>query len=209
MEHTDNIINFASVKLILNIGDTTMVKVEVNEKIISVISEYNPNFIRKARALHGVWQRPAWVFDASQSNAVRKALKECYGDDGMSELVKVRIDLDKCKLLSDGYPSLYFADKCLIATRFGRDSDCKLPSNVYCVEGGFKSRGGSMKHPCVTWGDDTLVEMTIPQIVYEECKDDPGVSLVNNATDKRTVLQEEKEKLLKRIKEIDTELANL
>lgn len=83
-----------------------MVKVEVNEKIISVISEYNPNFIRKARALHGVWQRPAWVFDASQSNAVRKALKECYGDDGMSELVKVRIDLDKCKLLSDGYPSL-------------------------------------------------------------------------------------------------------
>lgn len=186
-----------------------MVKVEVNEKNISVISEYNQKFVRKARALHGTWQRPAWVFGKEQEEAVRRALMNCYGDDGMSKLVKVHIDLDKCKLLSDGYPSLYFADKCLIATRFGRDSDCKLPENVYCVNGDFFSSGGSMKHPRVTWDDNTVVEMQVPKNVYEECKDDPGVSLVDSAADKRTALQEEKEKLLQRIKEIEVELANL
>lgn len=186
-----------------------MLKVNYGDKIISVVSDYNPKFVRKARALHGTWDMPAWKFEASQIDAVRKALNDCYGDDGMSVKVKVRINLDDCKNLSDAEVNLYFDDKCLIATRFERDRECKLPDDVYCVDGCFLASGGSMKHPRVTWDDNTVVEMQVPKNVYEECKDDPGVSLVDSEADKRTALQEEKEKLLQRIKEIEAELANL
>ncbi len=62
-----------------------MLNVEYGDKIISVESEYNPMFVRKARALHGKCNKPAWEFDASMKGAVRKALMDCYGDDGMSK----------------------------------------------------------------------------------------------------------------------------
>lgn len=185
-----------------------MLNVEYGDKIISVESEYNPMFVRKARALHGKWNKPAWEFDASMKDAVRKALMDCYGDDGMSKYVKVRIDLDACCCLDYG-ESMYLSGKCLIATRFSRDSAVKLPDNVFCVDGCFLDSGGSVKHPCVTWEDGTVVEMNIPQAVYDECKDDEGIVLVDDNAEKRTALEEEKKKLMQRIEEIDKELANL
>lgn len=166
-------------------------------------------FVRKARALHGTWNRPAWEFDVSMKDAVRKALMDCYGDDGMGKNVKVRIDLDTCDLVQHMGNSIYLAEKCLIATRFYRDSEVKLPDEVFCVNGCFCNRGGSMKHPCVTWEHGTVAEMTIPQNVYEECKDDPGVTLVEITDTKRAALEEERKRLMQRIVEIDKELSNL
>lgn len=160
-----------------------MLNVDYGDKIISVESEYNPMFVRKARALHGTWNKPAWEFNASMKDAVRKALIDCYGDDGMSKSVKVRINLSTCEQVEEKAESIYLAGKCLIATRFYRDSEVKLPDDVYCVDGCFRNRGGSVKHPCVTWENGTVVEMDIPQAVYYECKDDGGVTLVDdNAT---------------------------
>lgn len=185
-----------------------MLNVEYGDKIISVESEYNPMFVRKARALHGKWNKPAWEFDASMKDAVRKALMDCYGDDGMGKYVKIRIDLDACCCLDYG-ESMYLSGKCLIATRFSRDSEVKLPDNVFCVDGCFFGSGGSVKHPRVTWENGTVVEMNIPQAVYDECKDDEGIVLVDDNAEKRTALEEEKKKLMQRIEEIDKELANL
>lgn len=186
-----------------------MLEVTYGEKEISVISDYNPNFVRRARAMHGTWQRPAWKFGTAQTDAVRKALMDCYGDDGMVTKVKVHIDLDKCEHLSNREVNLYFADKCLIATRYDRDSDCKLPNDVFCIDGYFRGSGGSMKHPFVTWEDGTVVEMNIPKDLYEEYKDDPGMTLVDDTETKRSALEQEREKLMKRLDEINKELSNL
>jgi hypothetical protein len=186
-----------------------MLKVKYGEKIITVVSEYNPMFVRKARALHGTWNKPAWEFDASKKDAVRKALMDCYGDDGMSKSVKVHIDLDACDHVKEKEESIYLAGKCLIATRFNRDSECKLPGDVYCIDGYFSKSGGSMNHPRVEWEHGTVVEMTIPQNVYEECKEDEGITLVDDNASKRAALEEEKKKLLRRIEEINRELSNL
>lgn len=185
-----------------------MLQVKCTEKIISVISDYNPKFVRKARALHGTWNKPAWEFNVAMEKAVRKALMDCYGDDGMGKSVKVRINLDECCCLDNG-ESLYLSGKCLIGTRFSRDSSVKLPADVFCVGGYFKEHGGSVAHPLVTWEDGTIVEMDIPQSVYDECKDDNGITLVDDNTNKRAALEEEKKKLLQRIAEIDKELSNL
>lgn len=73
----------------------------------------------------------------------------------------------------------------------------------------FFGSGGSVKHPRVTWENGTVVEMNIPQAVYDECKDDEGIVLVDDNAEKRTALEEEKKKLMQRIEEIDKELANL
>lgn len=186
-----------------------MLEVQYGDKTISVVSEYNPMFVRKARALHGTWNKPAWEFDPSMKDAVRKALMDCYGDDGMSKSVKVHIDLDACDYVQEKEESIYLAGKCLIATRFARDSEVKLPYDVFCVDGCFCNRGGSMKHPCVTWEHGTVVEMDIPQAVYDECKDDEGITLVDDNATKRAALEEEKQKLLQRIAEIDKELSNI
>ena len=188
-----------------------MVKVEYGVNKLYVYSDYNADFVRKAKGLHGTWEKPAWVFDTDKEEAVRQALRDCYGDDGLGKSVIVRADLDKCESL--GYlessgQNLYLFGKQLIATRFERDSECRLPDNVYCAQGGFLSSGGSMKHPRPTYEDGTIVELSIPQTLYDEYKDSGCIELKEQVIDKRS-LEEERIKLTARLREINKILANL
>lgn len=188
-----------------------MVKVEYGANKLYVYSDYNADFVRKAKGLHGTWEKPAWVFDKEKEEAVRQALRDCYGDDGLGKSVTVKADLDKCESL--GYlelsgQNLYLFGKQLIATRFERDSECRLPDNVYCVQGGFLPRGGSMKHPIPTYEEGTIVELNIPQALYDEYKDSGCIEFKEQTIDRRA-LEEERLKLMARLREINKILANL
>ena len=191
-----------------------MLEVKYNNDVISVKSDYNKTFVRKAHSLHGVWNgaERAWEFTPEMTDAVRSLLKECYGDDGCEKQVKVRIDLDACHHVETDGINLYLCGKVLIATRYERDQECVLPNDVYCVKGEFYEAGGSFKHPRVTWDDGTVVEMSIPENVYGECKQDAGIELVDDKADAKariSSLESERMALMKRLDEINNELEKL
>lgn len=72
-----------------------------------------------------------------------------------------------------------------------------------------KKSGGSVKNPCIDALNGTIIKVeNIPLVIAERVKDLDGITIINRDENKdknnREFLLEEREKLVKRIKEIDT-----
>lgn len=72
--------------------------------------------------------------------------------------------------------------------------------------GGFATSGGSAKNPRISADEGTIVRVKgVPETIYSKIKDHEGVKLVSDIDVES--LKAEREKLLKRIAEIDGLLA--
>lgn len=98
-----------------------------------------------------------------------------------------------------------------VARRRRRDADVTLGEGVAVTRGDFTDRGGSVSHPAIIdSGDDvTLVVHDLPTAIMadEQLVAGYGISPVPPAEADLTALRVEREKLLRRVAEIDTLLA--
>lgn len=185
------------------------VKTIIGGKFIKVESPYNPVFIRKARQIQGRWDKPYWIFPLKNKEYVINVLLDAYGDcgklsDGDIPCVDVIIDMDK-------YPCGCYLkiDTLIVAERPSRDADVILSPKALVMQGGFEKSGGSVKNPCIDALNGTIIKVeNIPLVIAERVKDLDGITIINRDENKdknnREFLLEEREKLVKRIKEIDT-----
>ena len=77
------------------------------------------------------------------------------------------------------------------------------------IEGVFKSRGGSLKSPEVTWDDTASLILKIkhfPKALYDRISNKAGIEVVETDID-ITALKHERECLMRRVAEIDSILA--
>jgi hypothetical protein len=165
-------------------------------------SPYHPDLPAKARALGGRFD-PAtrrWSFDPRDEARVRDLAREVYGTDGQpGDTVTVRLDLAKSSL-GTGRQTIYLAGR-QIAHRPGRDAAVRLGEGVIIVDGGFRSRGGSMKYPALAWEDGTVLEVRDLPAGHADLAG-RGVTLIDQTID-RAALAAERERLTARISEID------
>lgn len=175
-----------------------MAIIEKDEKIY-VKCGYSDAFIKKAKNIHGKWEKPYWVFDNKYKEQLNDILIDTFGESFEKiEKTEIEINLDEYINESD---DLYFNNIC-IAHRFSRDNPVHLIDSAYVVQGSFDDRGGSAKYPSVTWEDGTIIRLIIPTSL---AKDLPkGCKLVGNNLKEK--LLKEKEELLKRIEEIEKQL---
>lgn len=185
------------------------VKTIIGGKFIKVESPYNPVFIRKARQIQGRWDKPYWIFPLKNKEYVINVLLDAYGDcgklsDGDIPCVDVIIDMDK-------YPCGCYLkiDTLIVAERPSRDADVILSPKALVMQGGFEKSGGSVKNPCIDALNGTIIKVeNIPLVIAERVKYLDGITIINRDENKdknnREFLLEEREKLVKRIKEIDT-----
>lgn len=164
---------------------------------IKVQSEYNTDFIKKAKQIQGKWDAPYWVFPEKVADRLDEILIDVYGE-GFQKVPKVEIEIDLDTFGKDGDDLTYKG--LTIATRRYRDASVILKYDAYVTEGNFSSRGGSTKYPEVTWAKGTKVRVSVPETLTEELPQ--GVTLVQEKSEEQK-LREEKERLLKRIAEID------
>lgn len=180
------------------------VKIEKEDGIIRVFSDYSKEFVDVAHELNGRWRNGAWCFNESVEDVLKEALMNIYGEDGSpAKMVTVKfhaIDFeDESELIIGGIQ---------IAKRFNRDSKVKFTnSSAFLVNGKFSSSGGSARYPRIDAEAGTVVQCTIPEAMYEKFKD--KLELVENNKDKKKNLLEEKEKLIARLAEIEKELSEL
>ena len=179
------------------------VKTIIDGKFIKVESPYNPVFIRKARQIQGRWDKPYWIFPLKNKEYVINVLLDAYGDCGsLSEnipCVDVIIDMDK-------YPCGCYLkiDTLIVAERPSRDADVILSPKALVMQGGFEKSGGSVKNPYVDALDGTIIKVeNVPLVVAERAKDLDGITIINQDKSNREILLEERERLVKRLKEID------
>jgi hypothetical protein len=180
----------------------------IDGNFIKVKSPYNRAFIKKARQIQGEWEKPYWIFPLKNKEYVINALLASYGECGsLSEnipCVDVIIDMDK-------YPCGCYLkiDTLIVAERPSRDADVILSPKALVMQGGFEKSGGSVKNPCIDALDGTIIKVeNVPLIVAERVKDLDGITIINRDENKdknnREFLLEERERLVKRLEEIDT-----
>ncbi len=179
-------------------------KVIIENGIIKVKSEYNRDFIKKAKMIQGKWDSPYWTFPEENQKEVRELLLDIYGycaelaDEPVST-VTVEVNLDEF----NGYDGDSIKlDTMTIARRISRDRDVILHDNVMCLSGGFKDSGGSAKNPRPAPISGTVLRVKdLPVGIYERIKDKDGIRVVSSI-DKKALI-DERERLISRIRTID------
>ncbi|MGN8763928.1 hypothetical protein [Hornefia butyriciproducens] len=170
---------------------------------IKVKSPYNTDFVRKAHELNGKWNNPYWVFREETAESLNSALVEIYGE-GFEEVPRVAVEIDLDAFEGTEGNELRIGGVS-IAYRPSRDSQVRLAGDTFVKSGGFLSSGGSRNYPEVTWKPGTILVSSVPETVTGV----PGVKVVDPAEERKSKLEVEKERLLKRLAEIDATLANL
>lgn len=189
------------------------ISITTSATAVRVVSPYNPDFVRGAKALGGKWSAPAWQFDVRDEARVRALCIEHYGTDGSpaaGPAVTLRLVFEAG--YAKGQDAIRIGGR-EVAKAFGRDSGAKLGDGVVLLEGKFNS-GGSMKNWTTTAGRDgaTVLLRDVPKAMADRLLADapsgvtvtvePEAPVIN-----RAALATERERLVARLAEIDGLLA--
>lgn len=178
---------------------------------VCVDSPYHPDFPTRAKKLGGKWEPASrrWCFDIRDVDRVAGMCRDIFGTDGESpetlETITVRLT---CKGTSASASGIYFAGRS-VCYATGRDSGAKLSEGVILLSGRVKS-GGSMKNWTTEITAGTVLEIRdIPLAAVKANTDnDWDIVILPEHLDPKIALEAEKVRLLARLAEIETELAN-
>lgn len=187
------------------------IRTEADKAYIS--SPFNPEFVKKIHSIGSAkWHAATkeWQVPVESLEDAKQVLRDVYGTDGSENnepkvTVKLTV-LDDCDL-----GDIQSIDNELVMTLFGReimsargrDSGVKVADGV-TVKGKYKS-GGSMKYPTIEFGKGTeIIVYNVPESLAKKTKvKHATVEIVSELKIDRQALLAEKERLLKRIAEID------
>jgi len=175
---------------------------------LTVHTPYHPDFPPRARAMDGKWDgaSKAWNFDSRDEHNVRNLCRDIYGTDGTeADLVTIRVTVVGAWNQDTG--PLYLAGRQIASAR-GRDSGAKTGDGVIVLGGGFRS-AGSVKNWYTDAIEGTVFEVRdVPRIAVEAI-DVPKLTVeILETTIDRAALEEERDRLIARIGEINGILGN-
>jgi hypothetical protein len=186
------------------------IRLEIKGDKVYVISPYHDFFVKKAKDLRGKWKDGAWVFDDTLLDYVREVMMKCYGTTG-------EVSYENCTLLISNYSEREFCGPVvlfsrMIAKAFGRDSNARLGQGIVFISGDYHA-GGSVKNWTTEVENATfeIRDFPIPSLELPDVKKaiEEGWCTVKYPTKRRPKeeVEEEIEKLRKRIAELEAELA--
>ena len=181
-------------------------RIDIDSGKALITSPYNPDFISKVKLMGGKWDavRKVWKVEENLIEDVRSIMREVYGRDDRGELSGTCTVIVSFSEDVDGYKSPVTVFGRVIASAYGRDSGAKVGEGCAFVEGRPES-GGSMKNWRTTVPAGSKVKiMDVPKCILSDTSLPDGASfMVVDDEINREALLEEKENLLKRLKEID------
>lgn len=191
-----------------------LVRFEERDGKVSVAAPYSEEFVRLARQSGGKWDRDGrvWVWSAKNADLARKAVRDVYGIDVDSPQPLVTVEVDAGCLPEEGNRLLLGG--LTVATRFYRDDPVRLADNAVVIDGGFSASGGSRNRPRVEAGYGTWLrvsDVTPSQVEWLRVNlaADDWRLLTPESERRADGLLAERERLLKRVAEIDAELAGI
>lgn len=180
-------------------------RIDVDSGKALVTSPYNPDFVKKVKLMGWKWDagKRVWKVDEGLIEDVRSIMRETYGRDDRGELSGTCTVIVSFSEDVYGYKSPVTIFGRVIASAYGRDSGAKVGEGCAFLEGRPES-GGSMKNWRTTVPAGSRVKiMNVPKCVLSDMSPDGVSFMVVEDEINREALLEEKENLLKRLKEID------
>ena len=189
-------------------------KIEISGSSALVYTPYSAEFVSRIKTSIGgaKWDgtKKAWKVPATAVDAVRDIMREIYGETDEPEATeKVNVRLTFNSRYSEWCAPVTLLGK-TVASAFGRDSGAKVGDGVTFVEGAPDS-GGSMKnwHTVIPEGSFVILYDVTKSIVTADLLPDCVTFEIEERRPEieRKDLLEERERLMKRIAEIDALLA--
>ncbi len=188
--------------------------IERSGSYITVVAPFHPAWKAAARDLGGRWlaKQRAWEFDIRDEPRVREVLVDIYGTTGddAPELVDVEYELST----SEGSRQTLYAVGRELAHRPGRDNPVRLGNKVGVLRGGFPANGGSRNGPKLEpFAGTVLIVRDVPRRLADEVVTTGQITILDATTAAgprkappavdRKVLAAERERLLRRLAEIE------
>lgn len=148
----------------------TQFSIEKTEGRIRLTAPYSASNNEIYRSRGGKFSDGAWVFD--DTPAVETMLDELFGN---GPLCRAELDLtnqvetwrDRERPVKNPGNELKL-EGYVLASRRGRDSRVETPDGVQLYRGAWRSSGGSVKNPCPTWEDGTVLHAVVRLGVAEK-----------------------------------------
>lgn len=179
-------------------------RIEVKEGTASVYTPYNTDFVSAVRSIGGAcWNRSqqCWDVPSHSVDAVRNIMMEVYGetDAEPADKVDIRVTFTE-SIFGDRGPVTLFGKT--VASAFGRDSGAKVGDDVAFILKKPAS-GGSVKYWKTVIPEGAVAE--VYNVPRSKAVGGEGytVEVIEKDRPDTEVLRKEKEKLLKRLEEID------
>lgn len=182
-------------------------KIEIKEDKAYVFTPYNPDFVKKIKGIGGAkWsgQDRCWKVPADTVDAVRNMMMDVYGESDITDdSDKVTVEIEFEDEVSERCAPVVIFGK-VVARAFGRDSGARVGNDAVFVKGNPIS-DGSVKNWYTTIPVGCVVRLRgVPKTALT---DEYKYTVVDDTRINKTALEEEKERLLKRLAEIE-ELLN-
>ena len=189
-------------------------KIEVKDDKAYIFTPYNSNFIKKVKGIGKArWNgaERCWTVPKTEIDIVRQFMMETYGEtDQTDDTEKVSVKVTFTEEARACLGSIVLFGK-TVATAFGRDTGAKIGDDVTLMTGKVKS-GGSARNWVTIVEAGTVVK--IRNVPKPALQFDPVYDIVydiverekDNKQDKQDLI-DEKERLLKRLEEIEQLLA--
>ena len=186
-------------------------KITTNNGVANIYTPYNADFVAKIKNIGGrKWNaaEKCWTIPESEIETARKYMTEVFGETDQAdegERISVRIRFNKDTEEERKGITIFGKE---IAKAWGRDSGAR-PGEDATVESGTITSGGSRNHWTTKIEEGTVIKLrNIPEAALQiESVYDITVERIEDAPIDRTALEQEKEKLLARLEEIEKLLA--
>ena len=190
------------------------VKVVVKEEYAELYTPYSKLFVTEIKSIGGAkWkaEKSCWTIPTDALDIAKEIMMRIYGEDGDKKqpTLTVRITLEKAQY--GEYCGSYTLLGKTVARALGRDSGAKIGEDVI-FEVGKPTSGGSAKNWYAVVPMGSIIRLSNVSItLWEEfqAQDHEGIiaEVVADKIDKQA-LEAEKEKLLKRLAEIEKLLSD-
>lgn len=184
------------------------IEVKIRDDKAMLYTPYNPEFVKRIKKFSDArWNsgEKCWTIDESNLDAARVIMKEIYGyaDNEINEKVTLKIHVKESVSKKHGDVILFGK---ILSHATGRDSGARSGSDVAYIHGSACSGGSAKNWESVVSEDSEILLHNVNKNLYEEYLENPQeeyeIEVVTDSIDS-AALKQEKELLLKRIKEID------
>lgn len=186
-------------------------KINIIGNLAEVYTPYNSDFVRRIKNIGGAhWNGKCWTIPAETIDTCREIMRIVYGRCDLEESVKtVKLRLTFNDEVSECCGDVAFFAKTLCHA-YGRDSGGRAGDDVAYIKGEPKSGGSAKNWRSIVPGGSVVVLSNVVETLFRafDPASVPGL-IVEEITEapNRELLLAEREKLVKRIAEIDRLIA--
>jgi hypothetical protein len=181
-------------------------RIHNNNGKVEIYTPYNKEFVQKIKGIgEARWNGKCWIINEENLNVARKIMRDVYGYSDIEANETVSVEVITKEEVYEHTEDVVLLGK-VLSHAIGRDSGGYPGEDVAYVKGKAESGGSRSNWISIVPENSKIILRNVNKNIYDKYMQNPDeryeIHLIENKVNKKQ-LQQEKERLLERIAEID------